>query len=189
MESEAPTFDDLKNWCFKTAGFKIPWYEKGGEMSVCGVGDEVNEYAGLRVSHSNLCFGMELEYFCTFVIPFFIKYFSKQFEPYLEDNLVTLDDAGKGLVEISDFIVMLENDFDNPKVTELLSHECPGSFIEWGERSSLVMWYFSDGEKLLLWKAHRSALIDFYHELYTKMNAIIADAKNCGDKYISFVGP
>lgn len=189
VESEAPTFDELKEWCFKTAGFKIPWSDKGGEMSVCGVGDEVNEYGGLRVSHSNLCFGMELEYCCAFVIPFFIKYFSREFEPYLEDNLVTLDDAGKGLGEISDFIGMLENDFDNPKVTKLISHEYPGAFIEWGERSSLVGWYFSDEDRLLLWKAHRSALIDFYRELHTKMNAIIAEAKKHGDRYITFVGP
>ena len=188
VEAEAPTLDELKNWCFNTAGFRIPLSESGGEMSISAVGDEVNESTGWHVGQSESCLWMELENCCAFVIPFFIKYFSKRFEPYLEDNLVTLDDAGKGLGEISDFIGMLENDFDNPKVTKLISHEYPGAFIEWGERSSLVGWYFSDEDRLLLWKAHRGALIDFYRELHTKMNAIIAEAKKCGDRYITFVG-
>ena len=189
LDSGAPTLEELKEWCFHTEDFRIPLSEKGGEMSFCSVGDEINEYVGLRVSHSNLCFWMELEYCCTFVIPFFIKYFPKQFEPNLEDNLVTLEDAKKGLQEISDFIGLLKNDFDDPKVTKLISHEHPCSFIEWGERSSLVSWHFSEEEKLLLWKAHRSSLIAFYRELHTKMNAIIAQAKSCGDRYITFVGP
>ena len=189
LDSGAPTLEGLKEWCFRTEGFRIPLSEEGGEMSVCGVGDEIIEYVGLHVSHSKLCFGMELEYCCSFVIPFFIKYFPRQFDPYLGDNLVTFEDAEKGLREISDFIGLLENDFDDPEVTKLISHEHPCSFIEWGERSSLVSWYFSEEEKLLLWKAHRSSLIAFYRELHTKMTAIIKQAKSCGDRYITFVGP
>ena len=189
QEYSAPTLAELKDWCFRTGDFKIRLSDRrldGGDMFIGAVGDEVD---GRHIRHSTSCLWMELEHCWALIIPFFRQYHQGDFEPYLDDNLVTLGDAEKALRGIRDFIEVLENDFDDPQVAEILSHITPAFFIEWGKRSRLVAFSFSEEEDFQLWKAHRSQLTAFYREFCAKMESFIEEAKGCGDRFIDFVGP
>ena len=187
-----PTFRELKNWCFTSAKLKIRISEKrmdGGDMSIGGVCEEVNEYAGLHCGNSEMCLWMDLNDCCQYIIPFFLEFFTKPFEAYLEDNLVTLENAGKALTEMSNFCDLLNNDFDNPKVQKILDKTYPTSHIEWDGHSSLSSFHFSDAEEKQLLTAKKQYLIDFYEEFCQKFETMLIKAKEAGDCYISFVGP
>jgi hypothetical protein len=132
---------------------------------------------------------MDLDDCCQYIIPFFLEYFTQDFEAYLEDNLVTFENANKALTEIRKFSDLLDNDFDNPKVQKILDKTYPTSHIEWDERSSLVSFHFSVAEEKQLWKAKKQYLIDFYEEFCQKFETMLIKAKEAGDCYISFVGP
>ena len=187
-----PTFRELKNWCFTSAKLKIRISEKrmdGGDMSIGGVCEEVNEYAGLHCGNSEMCLWMDLDDCCQYIIPFFLEFFTKPFEAYLEDNLVTLENAGKALTEMRNFCDLLNNDFDNPKVQKILDKTYPTSHIEWDGHSSIISFHFSDAEEKQLWTAKKQYLIDFYEEFCQKFETMLIKAKEAGDCYISFVGP
>jgi hypothetical protein len=187
-----PTLRELKDWCFTSAKLKIRISEKrmdGGDMSIGGVCEEVNEYAGLHCGNSEMCLWMDLNDCCQYIIPFFLEFFTKPFEAYLEDNLVTLENAGRTLTEIRNFCDLLNNDFDNPEVQRILDKTCPTSHIEWNGHSSLISFHFSVAEEKQLWTAKKQSLIDFYEEFCQKFETMLIKAKEAGDCYISFVGP
>ncbi len=191
-ELHAPTFQELKDWCFNEAKLSIRISEKyfyDDDMSITGVGEKVNEYTGLHLGASKMCLWMELENCCDFIIPFFREYFTKPFEAYLEDNLVTFENAEKALAAICTFCKLLMDDFDDPFVQTILEKAYLSMNIEWEERSSTMSFYFSEADRKQLWKAKRQYLIDFYQEFCRKFETMLADAKEAGDRYISFVGP
>ena len=161
----------------------------GGDMSIGGVCEEVNEYAGLHCGNSEMCLWMDLNDCCQYIIPFFLEFFTKPFEAYLEDNLVTLENAGRTLTEIRNFCDLLNNDFDNPEVQRILDKTYPTSHIEWDGHSSLISFHFSVAEEKQLWTAKKQYLIDFYEEFCQKFETMLIKAKEAGDCYISFVGP
>ena len=186
-----PTLRELKDWCFTSAKLKIRISEKdihSEDMAIYAVGDEIN-YLGFHTGKSEMCLGMELEDCRDFIIPFFLEFFTKPFEAYLEDNLVTLENAGKALTEMRNFCDLLNNDFDNPEVQKILDKTYPTSHIEWDGHNSLISFHFSDAEKKQLWTAKKQYLIDFYEEFCQKFKTILIKAKEAGDCYISFSGP
>lgn len=188
----APTFQELKDWCFSSAKLKIRISEKsmdGGDMSIGGVCEEVNEYAGLHCGNSEMYLWMSLEDCFQFIIPFFLEYFTRPFEAYLEDNLVTFENAEKALTEIHKICDLLDNDFDNPVVQKILEDTYPTSYIEWEGRCSFMSFHLSDAEAKQLWKVKKQYLIDFYREFCQKFETLLIRAKEAGDCYISFVGP
>jgi hypothetical protein len=192
LESKAPTLEELKEWCFQTSKFKIRLSEKhmdGGDMSISAVGDEIDDFVGMHYGKSTMCLWMEHQDCCNLIVGFFLPFFKEKFETYCEDNLVSLDDAQKALLDIRAFCVQLDINFDNPKVTEFLSDTYPTTYIEWEERSNMIGCYLTKKEKLHLWKTHRHSLIDFYREFCEKMETMIEQAKQCGDQFITFVGP
>ena len=190
-EIKAPTFQELKDWCFSSAKLKIRISEKdiyGDDMTIYAVGEKIN-YLEYHTGNSDMCLGMELEDCCYFVIPFFLEYFTTPFEAYLEDNLVTVENAGKALIEIRNFSYLLDNDFDNLKVQKILDETYPTSYIEWEEHNRPITFYFSSAEEKQLWKTKKQYLIDFYREFCQKFETMLLKAKEAGDCYITFVGP
>ena len=192
----APTFQELKDWCFSSAKLKIRISEKsmdGGDMSISGVNDDVvndfTEFTGLRCGNSEMYLWMSLEDCCQFIIPFFLEHFTRPFEEYLEDNLVTFENAEKALIEIHKFSVLLDNDFDNPAVQKILDGIFLSRYIDWEGQCNSITSYFSSAEEEQLLKAKKQFLIDFYQEFCQKLETLLIKAKEAGDCYISFVGP
>ena len=189
----APTYEEMKEWCFHDADLKIRLSEEqmdGGDMSMRPASEEVDEeYSWFHIGKSKQILWMELDDCWDFIVPFFSEYCSTEFGSYGEENLIVLGEARKALPKIRKFIELLEQDFDNQQVRDILGKRRATSFIEWGERSSMCGWYFSDKENFLLWKAHRYSLIVFYREFCEKMEAMMDDAEKCGDCYICFEGP
>jgi hypothetical protein len=186
-----PTFQELKDWCFLSAKLKIRISEKdihGDDMTFYAVCEDIN-YWEYHTGKSDMCLGMELDDCCKLVIPFFLEYFQNPFEEYLEDNLVTFEDAEKALAEIHNFCELLTNDFDNPKVQKILDKTSPTSYIDWEGHNMLISFHFSRAEEKLLWKAKKKYLIDFYQKFCRKFEMMLIKGEEAGDCYITFVGP
>ena len=192
LELKVPTFQELKDWCFQSAKLKIRISEMGmsdWDMHIYGACEET-DYLDGHISKSQLCFSMEMEDCVYFVVPFFLKYFKKSFDPYLGDNLVTFEYADNALEKIRNFCEMLKYDFNNPEVQKILDGAFSAScYIDWEGRCSVISWHFSDAEEKQLWKVKKQYLLDFYQEFCQKFEAVLTAARESGDCYIIFAGP